>query len=153
MSKYPHLKGDIRFPEIRDMYIDQNKTFREIGKEFGISHEYVRRILLANGISYRNKLEQQEELEKRTIHFLHMQGLSRESISHVLNMTKQILIYKERKYGLNLMTRKQIENKDRDSRIIELYKEGKSQKEIGERFNLAQTNVSAILIKHGANKE
>jgi len=68
MKKYDHQK-------IIEMY-NAGKTEREIAKEIGIGHKYIRSILIRHGI-----IEAQHHIDKGKIKALHRAGWTAEEIA------------------------------------------------------------------------
>ena len=134
------MKKELNLDEIKRLYIEENKTLREIAQLMNCGYGTIQKRIKEMGLSrdrFKNTSSSIEELREKIKHLYVDEKLSSNEIGKILGKNGNTIRYHLNQMGIELRPVKKI-NQDK---FEELWSEGKTDKEIAEYFGVEETTI------------
>ena len=136
------MKKELNLDEIKRLYIEENKTLREIAQLMNCGYGTIQKRIKEMGLSrdrFKNTSSSIEELREKIKHLYVDEKLSSNEIGKILGKNGNTIRYHLNQMGIELRPVKKIDQEE----FEQLWNQGKSDKEIAEYFGVEELTIKS----------
>ena len=134
------MKKELNLDEIKRLYIEENKTLREIAQIMNCGYGTIQKRIKEMGLSrdrFKNTSSNIEEMREKIRHLYIDEKLSSNEIGKIIGKTGKTVLYHLKQMGIEIRPVKKIDQEE----FEQLWNQGKSDKEIAEYFGVEETTI------------
>lgn len=134
------MKKELNLDEIKRLYIEENKTLREIAQLMNCGYGTIQKRIKEMGLSrdrFKNTSSNIEEMREKIRHLYIDEKLSSNEIGKIIGKTGKTVLYHLKQMGIEIRPVKKIDQEE----FEQLWNQGKSDKEIAEYFGVEETTI------------
>jgi DeoR/GlpR family transcriptional regulator of sugar metabolism len=145
---FDHKTDYIELPmdEIIEKYLEE-QGIRELGKQYGVSHETIRKRLIEHGVPLRTRGKklgaEYKKTPKKDLLSLYKRGFTIKELAKIYESSYTLIYVRLNKLGVELIDPRIIDLPNEE--LIELYNQGWSQSKLSKKFNVSPMTINRRL--------
>lgn len=134
--------------EIVERYLNE-EGIRKIAKDYGVSHETIRKRLIEEGIQLRSRGKilgtEDKKIPKKDMISLYKRGFTIKELAKLYETSYTLIYQRLKKSGVEINDPREIELPEQE--MVDLYEKGWSQYQLAEKYNISVMTVNRRLKK------